>query len=132
MGLNVVRRCIDCIPSPHFCEVCLVKMHSFLPTHRVQVSSLYASDELTDQILKIWRQGLGWIKQDLHEYDIEFHLGHGGCHCPSPKGTIMLVLLHTNGFHRIPLWFCGCSTNAEDHFEWKQLVAAQLFPASME
>jgi hypothetical protein len=41
-------------------------------------------------------------------------------------------VLHTNGFHKIRVVFCGCSSDQSTLLHRNQLLRSQLFPASPE
>jgi hypothetical protein len=70
----------------------------------------------------------------LSSIGVVIQLGHGGLPCPSvdfelgdAKG-IRFTILHTNGLHTVPVYFCDCLSQAV-HFE--QLLRAGLFPATV-
>ncbi|KAG6835107.1 hypothetical protein H0H93_004796 [Arthromyces matolae] len=61
--------------------------------------------------------------------DVIFQIGHNGvsfCGFPS-SGHKEFVLLHTNGIHRLKLWFCGCNPN---YTEYQQLLDAAWYPST--
>lgn len=41
-----------------------------------------------------------------------------------------MTILHVNGFHKVTVAFCGCSSDPESSFDRIQLMRARLFPAS--
>lgn len=40
--------------------------------------------------------------------------------------------MHTNGFHRLTIFFCGCSHDPQSRTYLNQLLRARLFPATSE
>jgi hypothetical protein len=72
------------------------------------------------------------MRDSLHQHGVSFHLGHGGCPCKSPTTTKLMTIADTNGFHHVSTQFCGCSVVVEERLEFRQLLAAGLFPATTE
>ena len=60
------------------------------------------------------------------------HLGHSGSRCRLPGRSETLTIIHTNGFHRVPIIFCGCSPDQSALMDRNQLLRLRLFPASPE
>ena len=73
-----------------------------------------------------------WEDEELSDHGLTIHLGHGGQPCSLPQRTKILTILHTNGFHHVSIRFCGCSANADERLEYRQLLSVMLFPASMD
>src|ERR1700748_3214806 len=59
-------------------------------------------------------------------------LGHDGAACCLPGRSDSLTVLHTNGFHKVHVVFCGCSSDEAALLDRNQLLRARLFPASPE
>jgi hypothetical protein len=81
-------------------------------------------------------QTLSYEKKDsfaLADDGLTMFLGHEGGACPTraqenEKSAYSLILVHTNGVHRVRVEFCSCH-RAPGH--WQQLLRARLFPASI-
>jgi hypothetical protein len=43
-----------------------------------------------------------------------------------------MTIVDTNGFHHSSVSFCTCSAEKEGHLEYRQLLTAQLFPATID
>lgn len=60
------------------------------------------------------------------------HLGHHGDRCPNLSSTTtrpqIIVVGHTNGFHKISVHFCHCEGAASEAI---QLMEQKFFPATM-
>lgn len=66
------------------------------------------------KILQSWVNGF-WNKSSLKATGSAFHLGHGGSLCPTPSRTDIITIIHSNGFHRVQISFCECSTTQQSY-----------------
>ncbi|VDC02233.1 unnamed protein product [Peniophora sp. CBMAI 1063] len=107
-------RCLSgCMRCDWMCRGCIVKKHSDLPLHRVE----------------IWLEG-HWQQTTLRKLGVSVSFGHNGKPCPQPRRTIDdFVVIHTNGLHEVKAVFCGCT------FEYipvrDQLLRARWWPATV-
>lgn len=130
-------RCQDCYDTLLLCKQCCLKVHQFLPTHRI---SLYASGH--------------WENSSLTDIGHIWYLGHGGNPCrwqqTEPVGTwedglladamdidngtpeenyTQIMVVDSNGIMMHSFHFCTCE-DAEPKVE--QLCRAHLFPSSYD
>ncbi|THU76828.1 hypothetical protein K435DRAFT_561366, partial [Dendrothele bispora CBS 962.96] len=113
-------RCIDCFHTALCCQDCCVERHQANPLHRIQ-----SWNGNHFQLVSLKRLGL------------VVQLGHpDGSTCPDPRnGPSKLIVVHTNGLHRIRLNYCGCSRSIStltrcQHQKWEQLMRARWFPGT--
>ena len=66
----------------------------------------------------------------LGDLNSTMYLGHDGAPCLLPGRRDVLTVLHTNGFHKINVVFCGCSPDKSALLCRNQLLRSRLFPAS--
>ncbi|THU99178.1 hypothetical protein K435DRAFT_604125, partial [Dendrothele bispora CBS 962.96] len=81
--LEPTYRCIDCFYTGLICQDCCVEDHRANPLHRIQVRVIVV---------------------------LFVQLGHlDGSTCPSPvPGPSKMIVIHTNGIHRVRMNYCGC------------------------
>jgi hypothetical protein len=82
-----------------------------------------------DEFTQYWAENY-WKLTTLDSLCLTFQLGHGGGPCLLPGRSKSLTVLHTNGFHRVNIAFCGCSSDEACLLERNQLLRLRLFPAS--
>ena len=115
-GLQNARyRCRSCTQCHLRCQTCIVEDHQLSAWHH----------------LEEW-VGTHFSRTSLYYVGYHHRLGHGGNHCPNrDKSTLVknMVIVHTNGFHKIMVEFCACDGRVTPAY---QLVDAQLFPTTLE
>ncbi|KAJ7075035.1 hypothetical protein B0H15DRAFT_792355 [Mycena belliarum] len=103
-----------CLGPAMYCEDCIVKMHSQLPTHMVEM----------------WSGGF-FIPMPLNELAVEarIQLGHmPGTYCPKARFAHKdFVIIDTLGIRTVKLNFCGCDSRISNR---QQLMRACLWPAT--
>jgi hypothetical protein len=116
---TAVFRCTGhdhCFQADPLCQICIVRVHTALPFHRIEE----------------WN-GTHFKATSLDTLGYVLHLGHAGQSCPnvdhSKSHLRQMVIVHTNGFHKLSVCFCFCYHAPR---EATQLSNAQLFPATME
>ena len=110
-----VYQCTKCFQSEPSCSTCMLQSHCPLPFHRIER----------------WN-GSYFDKTTLDTLGHTLFLGHSGLRCPNSNLSSRgwpLVVVHTNGIHRVHTQFCHCINHREDPY---QLLAASLFPATMD
>ncbi|KAH9890400.1 hypothetical protein C8Q73DRAFT_652264 [Cubamyces lactineus] len=114
-GGPAVVRCLDCSPSAHVCQICVVQQHRHCPWHRIQRwgGCAYQRTTLKD---------LGMIVRLGHEADCSV--------CSNPVLRTSFTVVDTNGRHAVAIEFCGCdkARDAGDHVQ--QLLRHRLYPAT--
>jgi hypothetical protein len=103
-----------CFGAKLFCQACILLRHKWLPFHR------------TEQ----WN-GKTFVDFSLEKMGYILYLGHNGEKCPNLSETTsprQMVIIHTNGFHKMPIHFCHCLMASSEPL---QLCDGQLFPATM-
>ncbi|KAF7790585.1 hypothetical protein EIP86_001541 [Pleurotus ostreatoroseus] len=110
-SLDPCIRCKDCFGEELMCAECMVRRHQRLPLHRLE--------QFKDgQFKNVFLADLG----------LKIHLGHrvrGTCGLAQPRE---LVVLHTNGLHKVNVAFCGCDTSVKP---WQQLMRVRWWPATV-
>ncbi|KAF7798547.1 hypothetical protein EIP86_009769 [Pleurotus ostreatoroseus] len=104
-------RCKDCFGEELMCSECTVRRHQRLPLHRLE----RFKDEQFENV-------------SLAELGLKIHLGHrvrGTCGLGQRRE---LVVLHTNGLHKVNVVFCGCDTSVKP---WQQLMRVRWWPATV-
>ena len=105
----------SCFSGRLHCGSCIVQQHKWLPFHRIEQ----------------WN-GKTFIGHSLKELGYLLYLGHCGEKCVNLSETTLplpMVIIHTNGLHRILVHFCYCS---DAPLKPIQLCNEQLFPATMD
>ena len=75
-----------------------------------------------------WKDGF-FDRTSLHSLGYIFYLGHGGNACP--VGSLrQLVIIDTNGWHKVQVGFCKCGISNISHEEYRQLLRERWYPAS--
>ncbi|KDQ05527.1 hypothetical protein BOTBODRAFT_122686, partial [Botryobasidium botryosum FD-172 SS1] len=119
-------RCFECHPTDVFCKPCALRRHRHHPFHRVQMWDTSAGYFAPVNLVE-----LGFVYQLMHPDSpcVDTPLGRQ----PSPpklqnkRGGDVVLVAHTNGFHRISFSYCrcpGCPSHAA------QLIRSRIFPGS--
>jgi hypothetical protein len=96
------------------CGACIVQQHKWLPFHRIEK----------------W-DGKTFVAHSLKELGYVLYLGHCGEKCVNLSETTPprpMVIVHTNGYHRMLVHFCHCANALSESI---QLCDEQLFPATL-
>jgi hypothetical protein len=78
----------------------------------------------------MWSDGY-FRRTSLYDLGAVVAFGHprrAACEDPTP-GPSTFTVIHTNGLHRLRVWFCGCKTAPPP---FKQLLRRRLWPATTE
>jgi hypothetical protein len=105
----------SCFQGHLYCQSCIVTAHAALPFHRIEQ----------------WN-GTHFQATSLNSLGYVLHLCHAGGLCPNVNRKTpprQMVVVHTNGFHKVSVLFCACYRAPRDAI---QLSDSQLFPATME
>ncbi|KAI9059925.1 hypothetical protein FKP32DRAFT_1613943 [Trametes sanguinea] len=107
-------RCPDCRVSHPLCQQCLLKEHNQLVFHRVER----------------WN-GRFYERISLCSLGLVIPLGHDGRACPDPSAPQDIVVYHVNGYHRLRVTTCTCTSSRTEAMPvWKQYLRAAWFPAT--
>lgn len=107
-------RCSTCLGKSNYCQRCTVHLHRGLPFHRVA--------RWDQQMGCFTSTSLGYLGAQLNLCK-SFQYA-----CPNPGLTSNLTVVHTNGFHDLPVQFCGCLHSPTPDL---QLFGFRLFPATV-
>ncbi|PPQ95982.1 hypothetical protein CVT26_016198 [Gymnopilus dilepis] len=114
-SVNAKYRCRSCFQSNLRCQVCIRNDHGLSPWHHIEE----------------WL-GTHFRRASLASLGFRLLLGHHGKRCAN-RGPVSaprnMIIVHTNGFHHIPVEFCACTGSSSSFY---QLVDADLFPATLE
>ncbi|KAL0577484.1 hypothetical protein V5O48_004508 [Marasmius crinis-equi] len=106
-------RCRDCFLQDLVCAKCCVRHHWNTPFHRIER----------------W-DGKRFGRSMLAELGLVIQLQHTSGFCTHPKECYRhLLVIHTNGIHRVKLQFCGCSRARE---QYVQLLQRRLYPTNIK
>jgi len=112
---TALYRCDECFGSTPSCQQCLLSSHKHHPFHHVRK----------------WT-GAYFERCSLGELGFTLYLGHGMMRCPNApaasKGRL-LVIVNTNGIHKLNVEFCHCVHATDEPF---QLTSSGLFPATID
>lgn len=112
--LTALYRCEDCFGRQIYCLECINTSHTHLPFHRIRTWEV---------------DGPGHFEpSDPMGRRFALYLGHGGHPCSYQGAIVKMYIMHTNGIHIMNVVFCGCRAQSF----WKQLLDADLFPATDE
>ncbi|KAJ7044201.1 hypothetical protein C8F04DRAFT_942455 [Mycena alexandri] len=101
-----------CLGPAMYCKVCVVEVHSQLPTHMIE--------RWTDRF---------FVATTLDELEARIQLGHvPGSYCPKAMSAHKdFVIIDTLGIRTVKLNFCGCDSTITHR---QQLMRACLWPAT--
>ncbi|KAF8882382.1 hypothetical protein CPB84DRAFT_1686701, partial [Gymnopilus junonius] len=104
-------RCNQCFLPDLTCKTCCIHHHKVNPLHRIE----------------FWN-GTHFVQTSLKSMGLQIQLNHASLYCvnPQPCHASMLVL-HTNGIHKVSINFCGCDRALPQHI---QLLRRWFYPAS--
>ncbi|PPQ76759.1 hypothetical protein CVT24_012280 [Panaeolus cyanescens] len=107
-------RCISgCLQSDLVCKKCCLRRHKKSPLHKIEM----------------WT-GTSFTSISLFALGLRVQLNHAGMVCKSPipcHGD--MVVLHTNGIHKVAFDFCGCD-QTQPHYI--QLLRRRFYPATQQ
>ncbi|KAK7041916.1 hypothetical protein VNI00_008897 [Paramarasmius palmivorus] len=105
-------RCIDCFGAEIVCKTCCKRRHRRVPFHRIEE----------------WN-GRYFAPTSLRKVGVSIQLNHAGGTCVKPlQCHSKLRILHTNGIHKVELYFCGCHKKRP---QYQQLLRRGLYPATV-
>ncbi|EJD38277.1 hypothetical protein AURDEDRAFT_72303, partial [Auricularia subglabra TFB-10046 SS5] len=87
-----IYRCTDCFNHTPSCDSCIRDAHIHNPLHRIQK----------------WT-GSYFARDSLHNLGHQICLGHDGSRCPNADASKPLVVVHTNGVHKVTFVPCACA-----------------------
>ena len=130
-GANPLYRCLECSYGLLFCGECAVRSHLVLPLHRLEVCSLHRCGHTPRSCYsQCWKDGF-FDRTSLRSLGFVCHLGHGGAACPVESPPHDLVVVDTNGWHKLQVVFCSCSMPGTPQTEhYRQLLRIRWYPAS--
>ncbi|KAF7796181.1 hypothetical protein EIP86_007355 [Pleurotus ostreatoroseus] len=120
-------RCKECHGQELVCEKCIVSRHSRLPLHTIEVRKRGSILLLIlTAALQKWEDGY-FIASSLFALGLRISFGHiDNTACPLGQER-ELVVIHTNGIHRVKVSFCRCNFGVKP---WQQLMRASWWPAT--
>ncbi|KAJ7496076.1 hypothetical protein B0H11DRAFT_1716264 [Mycena galericulata] len=106
-------RCVDCGEFLQ-CQECCIARHQLTPLH----------------LLEEWT-GDFWTATTLRQLGLVYQLGHQGRPCAVPVPAVRsMVVLDTNGIHRVSYRYCGCNQGRGVR-NLSQLMRNAWYPASL-
>lgn len=111
-GAPAIYVCGNCHGVSSHCRECILSSHHRMPLHRI----------------KRWN-GKFMEEVSLSKLGLVTSFGHNGDPCPTATLTHPLDVLHIDGFHKITIGYCACSSSLPYHL---QLFDGKLFPASID
>lgn len=76
-----------------------------------------------------WQNGF-FDRVSLHSLGLICHLGHNGDPCSRETLSYNLTIVDLNGWHKVQVGFCACSTNTPQNEHYRQLLRMRWYPAS--
>ena len=76
-----------------------------------------------------WKDGF-FDRASLHSLGYICHLGHDGDACPVGSSPRLLTVIDLNGWHKLHVSFCKCSTSGVLYDHYRQLLRMRWYPAS--
>ncbi|EJD54904.1 hypothetical protein AURDEDRAFT_24790, partial [Auricularia subglabra TFB-10046 SS5] len=107
-----IYRCTDCFNHSPCCDSCIRDAHVHNPLHRIQK----------------WT-GLYFARDSLNALGLAVCLGHDGSRCPSADASKSMVIVHTNGVHKVNFVPCACANRASFP---TQLLQSGFYPATWD
>lgn len=104
-----------------------------MPLHRLEVCSFSMYIHLLSRSPdpQCWRNGF-FNRESLHSLGFVCHLGHGGTTCPIYSPHHDLIVVDTNGWHKLRVIFCTCGPGASQSGRYRQLLRMHWYPASFD
>jgi len=129
-GPSPQYRCLECSYLSLHCSECIVKLHTALPLHRLEVRLfLWYTTGITLTLPQYWHNGF-FDRTSLHSLGLVCHLGHDGDPCPVASPSRDLTIIDANGRHKVKVSFCTCNTNTLRNEHYQQLLRMRWYPAS--
>ncbi|KAG2003780.1 hypothetical protein CC2G_004358 [Coprinopsis cinerea AmutBmut pab1-1] len=138
-------RCKDCIGAPVFCHVCCGPAHEATPFHRVEVleNGFFQSSWLwqcgvvvnlcpNKQCSASHEPDTDDSNDDSNDHDQDWYDCDDFTYGSKPpgryhRGNRVLVFVHLNGVHHLPVHFCTCDGAAPQEY---QLLSYGFYPAT--
>ncbi|KIY60907.1 hypothetical protein CYLTODRAFT_319717, partial [Cylindrobasidium torrendii FP15055 ss-10] len=106
-------KCVTC-SSFLECRSCCLERHLHTPLHSI----------------RRWTDRQGYFNQvSLYELGLTYQLGHSGAGCHAAADYIDVIVMHTNGLHRVKIQWCECDRGDADTY-WRQAMFMGWYPAS--
>ncbi|KAF7797969.1 hypothetical protein EIP86_009176 [Pleurotus ostreatoroseus] len=86
-----VAKCEDCFVDEVLCEGCVLRRHARNPLH----------------FIKVWQDD-HFVRRSLFDLGLVVQLGHGGRGVCLKHVSRTLVVIHSNGVHKVNARFCDC------------------------
>jgi len=122
-------RCLECSYTLLCCSECILKSHTALPLHRLEVSPCFLAHWSYTHRFQCWEDGF-FNRTSLHSLGYICHLGHDGNTCPTGSPPQLLTLIDLNGWHNVQVSFCKCSASGVSCEHYRQLLRMRWYPAS--
>ncbi|KAL0578101.1 hypothetical protein V5O48_003880 [Marasmius crinis-equi] len=130
-GNRPTIRCRECFLQDLVCAKCCVRRHWDNPYHHVEVRVFSPRHSLN--IGLTWKQhwtGSLFERTSLAILGLVMQLNHVSGQCSKPvKCYQHLLVIHTNGIHRVNIQFCGCHKAIPQHL---QLLRRRLYPTNIK
>jgi len=114
-GLSLYR-CLTCLGKFDYCQQCIVFLHRRMPFHRIA----------------LWDPSNGSFLRHstLGSLGLTLSFGHDDYSslCLHPSTPSNLTVIHTNGFHDVPVRYCNCPGSASPDL---QIFGWRLFPSTV-
>ena len=123
---------VTCSYGLLFCGERALRSHQALLLHCLEVCSFCTcvlSHSSCSRYLQCWKDGF-FDRVALHTLGFVCHLGHGGITCPLDPPLHNILIIDTNGWHKLRVKFCGCGGAASSPEHYHQLLQMQWYPAS--
>lgn len=131
-GDHILYKCTQCFGPMIHCKDCLVSSHSRLPLHKILVCLFYgySASSFTYARSQKWN-GTFWEHCSLFDLGLKVQLGHNGGPCAFPMSQQRpIVVVHTNGIHKVNVAFCECGKPEGGYFCNIQMLRSSWFPTS--
>lgn len=109
--------------------MCVLKSHTALPLHRLEVSLFFLVHRSYTHHFQCWMDGF-FNRTSLHSLGYICHLGHNGNACPASSPPQCLTIVDLNGWHKLQVSFCKCSAGGTSYEHHYQLLRMRWYPAS--
>ncbi|KIY60722.1 hypothetical protein CYLTODRAFT_495541 [Cylindrobasidium torrendii FP15055 ss-10] len=96
------------------CRTCCLVRHQQTPLHAI----------------KKWTERKGFFERvSLRDLGHIYQLGHGGAGCHAATEVVEVLVMHTNGIHRVNIQWCECDRSNGDT-RWRQATRMGWYPGS--
>lgn len=123
---EAVARCEECDFEDVWCLECVKARHAYNPLHMVQVCFHCLGMPHTANLVQVWKDGY-YQQTPLESLGLTVQLGHRKNDICSKRIPRQLVVIHTNGIHKVNVYFCGCQPGLKHR---QQLMRFTWWPAT--